>query len=176
MADQAPKSGYEPPTEEAYSAAVFQDGGALVVNLSNIKEMTFETIPKGIYDAEVDEITYGMSQSSNAPMWTVRYNITQAPYENRKMTQYLSFSRKALPGTKSNIMRLAPELSQAQFAPETIAQQGTLIGRTCRIRVGIQDYEGQDRNNVSGVLPAATAGQTGQAGAPAQAGATGFQQ
>ena len=54
--------------EDVYAQAVFEDGGSLIVDLSGVEELKFDLIPKGIYNAEVDELTYGKSKSSGAPM------------------------------------------------------------------------------------------------------------
>ena len=134
MADSKPNQ----VSDDQYKAAIFEDGGHLVVDLSNIQEAKFEAIPKGIYDGEIDTVEFGMSQNSNAPMLTLQIAITNnEAYNGRKLYTYWSFSAKALPFTKAAINRVAPELTTGAFDPQKVADQGLLIGKPCRIRVAI---------------------------------------
>lgn len=134
--------------DEDYQAAVFEQGDGLVVDLSNIQELSFEALPKGFYDAVIDECNYQISKSSQKPMlaliWKVVDNET---YENRKLYQYLSFSQGALRGTKAQLMRLDPTKFAGQFSPKAIAESGELLGVRRKLKVTIQP--GQDGNNDS---------------------------
>src|ERR1700748_233761 len=96
------------PTDEEYTGMVFEDGGDLVVNLSDVKEMKFENVPKGPYAAEIDEAPYGISNSSQKPMLSLKWKITEGEYAGRTLMQFLSFSPRALPGTKSHLSRIEP--------------------------------------------------------------------
>jgi hypothetical protein len=147
-------------TEEQYAGMVFEDGGSMVVDMSAVEEAKFEIIPRGTYQAEVDELTFGLSQASGSPMWTARMNIVEGEYAGRKLTWYASFSRKALPFTKANLNRLAPEIiAQGAFNPQQIADSGQLLGRRIGIRVGTQKGDdGIERNQISALVPAATEG------------------
>src|SRR5687768_190108 len=97
-------------SQEQYAKAVYEEGGSLVVNMADVEEAKFETLPRGVYPAEVDELEFGMSQNSGAPMLTVTFRISDGEYTGRKQKWYASFSQKAMPYTKRLLGRLAPEL------------------------------------------------------------------
>lgn len=139
-------------TEEAYGSMVFEDGGDLVVNLTDVQELKFENVPKGTYDAEVDEAVYGMSTSSGSPMITFTWKISGGEYDGKTLKQFLSFSVKALPGTKTNINRVAPELSTVQFKPKELCDQGYFLGKKCKIRVDLGEYQGEKRSQIRGLI------------------------
>jgi hypothetical protein len=144
-------------SEEAFKAAIFEDGGNLVVDLGGIAEAKFEAIPKGIYDGEIDTVEFGMSNNSGAPMLTLQIAITNSEqYNGRKLYTYLSFSQKALPFTKATIQRMAPELLSGKFSPQAVADQGMLLGKPVRIRVAVEDYQGEPRSKISQVLAPST--------------------
>ena len=56
-------------SDELYAQTVFEEGGNLVVNLEGIQEAKFENVPKGIYNAEIENVEFGMSQTSGSPMY-----------------------------------------------------------------------------------------------------------
>src|SRR5436190_8681167 len=138
---------------DQFKTAIFEEGGNLVVDLGNIQEAKFEPVPRGLYDSEIDSVEYGMSQNSGAPMLTLQIAITDGgDYNGRKLYTYWSFSQKALPFTKAAIQRVAPELLQGKFIPQKIADEGLLIGKPCRIRVTVEDYQGEPRSRIAQVL------------------------
>lgn len=131
----------------------------LVVDLSNVQEMSFESIPKGIYPAVLDDCKYEISKNSGQPMWNVRFTISEGDYANRKLFTYMSFSEKALPGTKRQIKQFAPELLSGPFNAKKVADEGVLIGKQVRVKVDIENYkpeggEVQKRNRVRDVFAA----------------------
>jgi len=151
-------------TEEQFQSAVFEEGGNLVVDLTGIQEAKFEAIPKGIYDGEIDSCEFGMSNNSGAPMFTLQIAVTNnEAYNGRKLFTYLSFSQKALPFTKATIGRIAPELLTAKFNPQAVADQGLLLGKPVRMRVQVEEYQGEPRSKISQLLAPAGAGDTGTA-------------
>ena len=50
-------------SDEEFANAVFQDGDSLVVDLSNVEGMSFELVPKGTYDAEIEEVTFEIGRA-----------------------------------------------------------------------------------------------------------------
>jgi hypothetical protein len=147
-------------TEDMYQGMVFEDGGELVVNLTDVQEMKFENVPKGTYVAEVDEATYGMSNSTGKPMITMKWKIAEGEYEGKTLLQFLSFSPKALSGTKSNLNRVAPELATAPFKPRELCDQGFFLGRKAKIRVDLGEYQGEMRSQIKGLV--AYTGESGE--------------
>lgn len=138
--------------EVDYSKAVFEDGGNVVVDLTGVAEAKFELIPKGIYMFEIDSCEYKISANSQAPMWETWMRITEGDYVGRKLPYYFSFSAKALPFTKAALMKVAPEILGNAFAPQRIADEGTMLGKPVRARVGIKEYQGEDRSNITQIL------------------------
>ncbi len=141
-------------TDEEYATMVFEDGGDLVVNLTDVQEQKFENVPKGTYLAEVDEATYGMSQSSGKPMITFKMKISEGEYANRTLFFFASFSEKALSGTKSNLSRIAPELASQAFKPAELCANGFFLGKPIKIRVDLGEYNGEKRSQIKGLVAA----------------------
>lgn len=159
MAEKAPNPDFEAivPTDAEYAGMVFEDAGELTINLADVKEMKFENVPKGTYLASIDDVQYGMSQNSGAPMFSMKFEIIDGQYAGRKLPAWLSFSPRALPGTRANISRIAPELIGQPFKPRQIANDGVLIGKKVRIVVAIEPYQGEPRSRIVG-FKAAEAG------------------
>jgi hypothetical protein len=156
MADT--KSDFKFPDDEEYAGMVFEEGGELTVNLADVEEMKFENVPKGTYNAEVDEATFGMSQSSGQHMITFRMRRTDGEYAGRKLPFYASFSAKALPGTKANLARISPELASTPFKPRELCDNGYFIGKPVKVRIDLQEYQGEKRSQIRG-LQAASGGE-----------------
>lgn len=153
-------------TADDPSAALFEEGGGLVVDLTGVQEAKYELVPKGIYSGEIDSCEYKDSKAG-AKMWETWIRITgEGDYVNRKLPYYFSFSAKALPFTKAALAKVAPELLQGKFNPQQIADEGTMLGKKVRFRVVIKEYEGEDRSNIGALLPAVegTAGNGAAAG------------
>lgn len=149
------------PSDEQYSGMVFEEGGDLCVNLTDVQEMKFENIPKGIYVAEIDEAAYGLSQSSQSPMLSLKWKISDGEYAGRTLMQFLSFSQKALPGTKTNLARIDSALVTQAFKPAELANNGYFLGKRARIRVDLREYQGDKRSNIVGLLSIQTEGGDG---------------
>lgn len=148
-------------SEEEYSSMVFEEGGSLVVDLTGVAEQVFELIPKGIYNAEVDQCDYQISKNSGAPMFQLILRITDGDFANRKLYNYVSFSPKALPSSKTTLLRLDPTIFSGPFKPQEIADQGVLLGKTCRIKVAHDEYNGEMRARVQSILAPAVGGGEG---------------
>jgi hypothetical protein len=140
------------PSDTEYQGMVFDDGGDLVVNLNEVKEMKFENVPKGIYVAEIDEATYGLSNEKQLPMISLKWKITEGPYTGRVLVQFLSFSQRALPGTKSNLGRIDAALISQPWKPQDLCNNGYFLGKTARIRVDIGEYNGEPRSQIRGLI------------------------
>lgn len=140
----------------AEDAAQSEGGGALLIDLSGVEdEKELPVIPRGIYDAQVDDLTFGHSQASGNPMWTFKLELLESAgeYANRKLFFHLPFVDTMMPRVKKTMSRIAPELLSQAFSPEKIAAEGVLIGKQCKVRVDVKPYEGKPRNNVRELLP-----------------------
>ncbi len=153
-------------TDEDYASAVFEDGGTLLVDLSNVEELKFELIPKGVYDVIVDELTYGKSKTSGAPMFTWVFAIDGGDHAGRKLYYYTSFSPKALKGTKTSLVRIDAETFAGQFDPQAVVDGGKLLGKHIKIKVSHEERQdnGELQARVQNIMPpAATDGAGGGA-------------
>jgi len=138
-----------------------QDEGGLVFDLSGVEEnKVFEIIPKGTYDAVVDELDFGDSKAGN-PMISVKYSITSPEYEKRVIFDYWVLSGKGSDfgqaKVKKFLVRICPDVDLATFRPKDFADNGIAIGRQCRLVLGIQtqkqgEYKGEKRNTVKDTL------------------------
>lgn len=134
----------------------FEDGDdALTINMEAVEGQSFEVIPKGTYAAVIEELEFKMSNSSGKPMWAVTLTITDGEYSGRKLFTNLSFSEGALPNTKGQIQRFAPEVLSSAFNPKKIAESGKLIGKSVRVKTKLETYEGEERTKIASFLAAA---------------------
>lgn len=125
-----------------------EDDDNAVVDFSGVEETKWEAIPKGWYNGTIISMDYKRSQSSNKPMWELRLQVDEGDYAKRTFFTYVSFSEKALPGTKALLSKVAPQLLEAPLNPKQAADDGILIGIAVKFRLDIEKYEGQNRNRV----------------------------
>ena len=141
------------------------DTEGMVFNLNEVDEQasSFEVLPKGTYNAIVEEFEFTTSQSSGSPMIKCVYSIIDGEYTDRKIFDYYVLTgegaKYALPRLKQLITRVVPEEDSANFNPAKFAESGVIINRPCRITLGIQtqkkgEYKGEKRNNVREILAA----------------------
>lgn len=134
---------------------MFEDGDdSLVIDMESVEGQSYEAIPKGTYAAVIEECEFKMSASSGKPMWNLVLTISEGDFKGRKLFTFLSFSEAALPGTKTQIQRIAPELLSKRFDPKKIAADGTLIGKAVRVKTKLETYEGEERTKVASFLAA----------------------
>ena len=149
--------------ETGVTAAADTEG--MVFNLNDVEEQanSFEVLPKGTYNAIVEEFEFTTSQSSGSPMIKCVYNILDGEFADRKIFDYYVLTgegaKYALPRLKQLITRVVPEEDSTSFNPAKFAESGIIINRQCRITLGIQtrkkgEYKGEKRNNVREILAA----------------------
>lgn len=129
---------------------MFENSGeGLSVDLSKVEAMKFEVLPKGIYNAIIEEVKFEMSKTSNKPMWNLTLAVTdEGEFQNRKQFTILSFSEKALPGTKGAIATFAPELLNGPFNPSDDEIIGSLTGKPVKIKIKHEEYQGEPQSRV----------------------------
>ena len=153
------------PAAEEAEVNASADNVGMVFNLNEVEEQSssFEVLPKGTYNAIVEEFEFTTSQSSGSPMIKCVYGIIDGEYADRKIFDYYVLTgegaKYALPRLKQLITRVVPEEDSASFNPSKFAESGIIINRQCRITLGIQtqkkgEYKGEKRNNVKEVLAA----------------------
>ena len=141
------------------------DTEGMTFNLNDVEESasSFEVLPKGTYNAIVEEFEFTTSQSSGAPMVKCVYSIIDGEFAERKIFDYYVLTGEgakfALPRLKQLITRVCPDVDSTTFNPAKFADSGVIINRQCRINLGIQtqkkgEYKGEKRNNVKEILAA----------------------
>lgn len=129
--------------------AAFEDNeDGLVVRMGEVEAQTFEALPKGTYNGVIADAEYQLSKSSGKPMWNLQIAVTDAEYENRRLFTFLSFSEKALPGSKAALAIIHPELSEKTFNVKDPEVVGSLVGRRVKMKVTIEKYEDNDQNRI----------------------------
>lgn len=137
------------------------DEDSFVVDFSQVPDQgELPCLPRGVYDVEVDDLTFGMSQSSGNPMWTWKFAVDGGEHNGRKLFLHTPFAASIISRTKKIIGIFAPELLEKPFNPKEVAESGEMLGRKARARVDIRKWEGKNRNNVRDILPPA-AGSSG---------------
>lgn len=143
------------------------DEGGMVFNLTDVEEeRKFEILPKGTYPAVVDSFEFGASSKGN-PMITAVYSVTDPEFENRKIYDYMVLAGDGkdfgLAKIKKFLIRVCPDMDITSFNPKTVSDEGTAVGRECRLVVGIQtqkqgEYKGEKRNTIKDILAPDNAG------------------
>ena len=139
-----------------------QDAEGMVFNLSGVNDdVSFEVLPKGTYDAVVEELEYTTSQTSGSPMVHAVYSIVGGEFEGRKIHDYYLMTGKgaefSLPRLKQLLTRVCPETSLDNFNPKSFAESGVAINRMCQLKLVVQtqkkgDYKGEKRNGVREIM------------------------
>lgn len=130
-----------------------ENDDSLSIDMGEVEEAKFETIPKGTYPVVVENAEFKYSNTSGKPLWNITLVITAGEFKGRKIWHMMSFSEAALPYTKAQLLKFAPELAATRFDPKKIAESGQLTGKKFRVKTKIEAYEGQDRTKIAQVLP-----------------------
>jgi hypothetical protein len=124
--------------------------------LADAKSASFEAMPKGDYNIEVVQAD-ATTASTGRPMIKTKMKVIDGPYQNRPvMTQFvLSIDN---PNALSMFFRnmRAFGIEESFFAQmggngslEPVA--AALVGRRAQVTLGIRQWQGEDRNEVSGI-------------------------
>lgn len=138
-------------SEDQVAGAAFEnEDDGLVVDLSNVEAMKFEVLAKGTYNGVIEDLDYELSKSSNKPMWNMKLAVTdEGEFQNRKQFTILSFSEKALPGTKTAIQTFAPELADKPFNPKDADVVQSLIGRPVKFKIKHEMYNDEPQSRIA---------------------------
>lgn len=144
-------------------AATSSEG--MVFDLGGVEENTsFEVIPRGTYNAVIEEMEFTESQSSGAPMLKAVYSITDGEFAERKVFDYYVLTgegaKYSLPKLKQLVSRVCPEVDLGSFNPAKFAEDGVAINRQCQIKLAVStqkkgEYKGEKRNNIREIMSAA---------------------
>ena len=150
-------------TQAGVQAATSSEG--MVFDLGGVEENTsFEVIPRGTYNAVIEEMEFTESQSSGAPMLKAVYSITDGEFAERKVFDYYVLTgegaKYSLPKLKQLVSRVCPEVALGSFNPAKFAEEGVAINRQCQIKLAVStqkkgEYKGEKRNNIREIMSAA---------------------
>lgn len=131
----------------------------LVLDLTDVNENAgFEAIPAGTYDAIVDSVEFGDSSAGN-PMITWKFKLTEEPYGNRTVFYHTVLNTDlGKANLKKTLVRVCPDINLAEFNPGKFCNEGEPLGLPCKIKLKIQLYKGEKRNQVKEVLAGEAAG------------------
>lgn len=152
------------PAEETGAVAAQADAGSMTFDLNNVEEVSsFEVIPKGTYNAVVEEFEFTTSQSSGNPMIKAVYSLTEGEFADRKIFDYYLLAgegaKYSMPRLKKLLVVTCPEQDLSSFNPSTFCDSGIIIGRECALQLTVTtqkkgEYKGEKRNNVRDILAA----------------------
>ncbi len=139
-----------------------ENAEGMVFNLNDVEESkSFEVLPRGTYNAVIDEFEYTTSQSSGSPMIKAVYSVTDGEFAERKVYDYYVLTgegaKYALPKLKQLLTRVCPEVDLSSFNPKDFAENGDIINRMCQIKLSVTtqkkgEYKGEKRNQVKEIM------------------------
>ncbi len=145
--------------EEAQAAeSSIEDDDNLTIDMSGVTEYSRELVPAGNYNCIISDCEYSRSKNANKPMWTLMLEVVDGDHQGRKFWTHVSFSEKALPGSKATIKAIKPELLDAPLNPKKIAEEGILVGLNIVAKVGFDTYQSEKVNRVKSITAAGSGG------------------
>lgn len=129
----------------------------------------FPVLPKGNYDAVVDDVEYQISKSSSNPMWKVTFLITEEGHQdkNHKVFNYQVFKADQMGRVKAFLENIGHgALATPDFNPKKIAEDKTLVGAPAKLRLDIRKSdEYGDQNEIKRIMaPGTGSGGNGEGG------------
>ena len=137
------------------------NGENLVLDLNDVDENGggFECMPKGEYECVIDDCDFGPSKSSGSPMITWKFKVVGDEYTNRVLFYHNVLDKPfGVSMLKKTLIAAGAEVDMAGFNPQEFADNGEAIGLPIRVKVGIQKYKGENRNDVKDVKPSQEGG------------------
>lgn len=135
-----------------------------IVDFSGVED-TNRLLPEGIYDAKVFDVK--LKEGKNGPYYQFSFEITSPEGAGVRVTEICSFSEGALNITWKSLSAILGEpLAKGPFDPEM--EMDRFFGRPCKLRIGHQEYQGEQRNDVQSVMKAGASAPTGKAKTKAQ--------
>lgn len=128
----------------------------------------YPILPKGNYDAVIDDINYQISKNSGNPMWKQTFLITEADHadKNLKVFSYQVFKPDQMGRVKAFLENIGHgNLATADFNPKQIADDKTLVGSICKLKLDIRESdEYGNSNEVKRVMKPGAGGGSGDGG------------
>lgn len=132
----------------------------LIIDLTNAEEKKdLKLLPKGDYDARVDEVTFQHSKKSGRPMLKWAFELIDIKHQGRKIFMYTLLDADfGISALKQIISAIGLPITK-QFNPQSFAEKGEAINKLCVLKVVQKkqkkgDYAGEMQNQIRDVLPA----------------------
>jgi len=112
----------------------------------------FGTIPKGWYIAEIDDADIQQTNKGDGHMLALEFGIVGPSYEGRKVWHRINIdnpNEQAVEIGQKELVRL----QLACGLDEIPSDQKLLIGNVCQIKIGHEEYKGEDQERVKGFRP-----------------------
>lgn len=141
--------------QRAIKEELKMENAGFVLNLNDVdasKVSKFEVLPKGDYEAIIDDCEFGYSKNSGAPMLTWKFKLTDPEFNNRTFFFYTTLNKDfGIAMLKKVLMVSGAQVDMSCLNPQELAESGETIGLPIKVKLGIQTYEGEKRNNVKDV-------------------------
>lgn len=126
----------------------------LVLNLNNVDENKiggFEAMPKGKYECVVEDVELTTSKAGD-PMVKWTFQVTHEDYAKRKLFNYNLLTKDfGVAMLKKTILACGVDVDFGNFDVAEFCETGDAIGLPLMVTVGVQNYNGEKRNNVKDV-------------------------
>lgn len=133
----------------------------LVLNLNEVDENQtggFEALPVGTYEAAVEDVELTTSKAGS-PMIKWTFQLTDQEHKKRKMFNYNVLDKNfGVAMLKKTILACGADVDFGNFDVAEFAETGDAIGLPIALKLGVQNYNGEKRNNVKDVLASDIAG------------------
>lgn len=125
--------------------------------LQDARGASFEALPSGDYDVEVEKAEAVMSQNGK-PMIKATMRVTSGPYEKRPIINRFTLSLENPTATAIFFRHMKcfglDETFFSRLGTGTLDPvANALIGRRARLTLGQREWQGEMRNEVTGVKP-----------------------
>ena len=130
--------------------------------LKAAEDAGYSLCPVGTYDVTIAAVE-AKKTAKGKDMFAIKYQIANGPHANRNIFNNVTISPESAAALgfffrDMKAMGLPSEYFAANPSVDQIAKD--LTGKTCRVEVGRREWGGEERENVTKVMPAAT-GATG---------------
>lgn len=115
----------------------------------------FSLLPNSTYDVKVHEVE-AKKTVKDKDMFAIVYEVLAGPHGGRKVRNNMTISPDSPIALgfffrEMKAMSLTAEYFQTNPTPQAVA--AALVGKVCRVEVGTEMYNNEDRNVVKKVLP-----------------------
>lgn len=123
------------------------EGAGIMIDFTNVEDVSFEVLPKGVYSAIIVGCEFKHSSKGN-PMWAMQMDVRDGDYEGRKLFFHVTFSEAALPFAKKTLANIAPDLLETQFSPDDPEVVARFQNMEVNAKVSVGTYNNEPSNSV----------------------------